>query len=176
LGLFDLIAARQVAYKRIDLAIKVCCALKRKLKIVGEGKEHRRLAKLARHLDPQGQYIEFLGRVGDNALISLYRSCQVFLMPGLEDFGITALEAASAGQFVFLHQDSGAAELLPHQIASFHLSGESVAALKEAYNWFQQNQTKINHTQIAKIGLQYDVSSFKKEFLWTINNLNASST
>ena len=173
---FDLIVARQVPYKRIDLAIKVCCQLKRRLKIVGTGSHHHQLISLANHLDPRHQLIEFLGLVSNQELAQLFNQAEVFLMPGREDFGITALEAAAAGTFVFLQKESGAAELLPHRQASFHLPCESVESLIAAYSWLKDHQSQINHSQIKKIALQYDVSVFKDNFLWTINDLSVSST
>src|SRR5690606_36270690 len=54
---------RHVPYKRFDVAIQACNALKLPLTIIGKGPETNRLKKLA------GPTITFTGRVSDQALV-----------------------------------------------------------------------------------------------------------
>ena len=54
---FLLVAARLLAYRRIDVAVRACTALGRELIVVGEGPERRRLEALA------GPSVTFLGHV-----------------------------------------------------------------------------------------------------------------
>jgi len=96
-----------VAYKRFDAAVEFCTRTGRKLKLVGEGPEYRRLRKLA------GNEVEFCGRVPDEQLRELYARSRALLMPGEEDFGMTAVEALASGKAVIALGRGGACETVP---------------------------------------------------------------
>ena len=99
---YYLIVAELVAYKRVDSAVRVFAKNGRKLRVVGDGPEFKRLKGLA------SDNIEFCGRVSDDELRELYARCRAFLMPGEEDFGITAVEALASGKPVIALGRGGA--------------------------------------------------------------------
>lgn len=101
---FYLVVARLVPYKRVDLAIEAANRLRRRLVIVGDGSERRRLQAMA------GPTIEFLGRRTDEEIAELYARSRAFLFPGLEDFGIAPVEAQAAGRPVIAFAAGGALE------------------------------------------------------------------
>lgn len=82
---------RLVPYKRVDLAIRACERLGRRLLIAGDGRDLERLRPLA------GEHTEFLGRVSDERATDLLAGARALLFPGLEDFGIVPVEAQAAG-------------------------------------------------------------------------------
>lgn len=131
---FALVISRLVDYKRIDLAIQACENSGLPLVIVGSGAEEVRLKQLA-----SSSQTFFLGSLPELQKNTLLQACTVFLMPGVEDFGITALEAARLGKTVILHSESGAAELLPEKSGAIHLRELTVKslilALKQASNF-----------------------------------------
>jgi glycosyltransferase involved in cell wall biosynthesis len=104
---YYLIVSALVAYKRLDTAVRVFAGNGRKLRIVGDGPEYKALKRAA-----QGN-IEFCGRVSDAELRELYARCRAFLMPGEEDFGITAVEALASGKPVIALARGGALETVP---------------------------------------------------------------
>jgi glycosyltransferase involved in cell wall biosynthesis len=104
---YYLIVSELVAYKRIDAAVRVFSQSGRKLKIAGDGPEVATLKRIAR------SNIEFCGRVSDDDLRELYARCRAFLMPGEEDFGITAVEALASGKPVIALARGGALETVP---------------------------------------------------------------
>ncbi|MEP7008909.1 MAG: glycosyltransferase [Acidobacteriota bacterium] len=81
-------------YKRLDIAIAACARSGLPLRIVGEGPEREPLDRLAA---ASGARIEFLGRVAGEKLRDLYRGATLFVQPGIEDFGIAAVEALACG-------------------------------------------------------------------------------
>lgn len=91
-------------YKRIELAVRACAQLGRKLKVVGTGQDAERLKPLA------GDWVEFLGWQDDAAVTELYRGCRAFMFPGEEDFGITPVEAQASGRPVIAYGRGGALE------------------------------------------------------------------
>lgn len=80
--------------KRIDLAIEAFRELGLPLKVVGKGQDAARLESLARG----ARNIEFLGALSNQAIAELYRRARAYIFPGLEDFGITPLEAMASGR------------------------------------------------------------------------------
>jgi glycosyltransferase involved in cell wall biosynthesis len=101
---FYLVVSALVPYKRIDLAVRACALLGRRLVVAGDGPELPRLQRLA------GPDTTFLGRVPDEEIASLYSRCRALLFPGVEDFGITAVEALAAGAPVVALADGGVME------------------------------------------------------------------
>jgi glycosyltransferase involved in cell wall biosynthesis len=101
---FALVVSALVPYKRIELAIEACALAGMALKIVGDGPERSTLERMA-----NGR-AEFLGRLSNDDIRSLYRRARVVLLPGEEDFGIVPLEAQACGRPVVALQRGGAVE------------------------------------------------------------------
>jgi len=104
---YYLIVSELVPYKRIDAAVREFSRTGRRLRVAGDGPEYRSLRSGA---TPN---IEFLGRVSDADLRELFARCRAFLMPGEEDFGITAVEALASGKPVIALGRGGALETVP---------------------------------------------------------------
>jgi glycosyltransferase involved in cell wall biosynthesis len=101
---FLLVAARMLAYRRLEHAVEACTRLGRDLVVVGEGPERARLQALA------GPAVRFLGRVDRPTLLDLFGRCHAYLVPGEEDFGIAPVEAMAAGKPVVGLRAGGVAE------------------------------------------------------------------
>ena len=63
----------------------------RRLIVIGEGPERRRLEAMA------GPSVPFLGWQPDAVIRDHYRRCRALLFPGEEDFGIVPIEALACG-------------------------------------------------------------------------------
>ena len=103
---YFLIVSKMVAYKRLDYALRVFARNGRRLKVVGDGPEYRRLRKLA------GDNVEFCGRVTDLQLRELYATAKGLLLPGEEDFGMTMVESLASGKPVIALGRGGAVEII----------------------------------------------------------------
>lgn len=103
---YALMVSALAPYKRVDLAIKACRELDLELRIVGTGPERRRLAREA------GPRVRFLDRVDPVTLRRLYRGARVFLQPGIEDFGIAAVEALAGGAPVVALKRGGVLDIV----------------------------------------------------------------
>lgn len=153
---FLLIISRLVSYKRIDLAIKAAKKLHMPLLIVGEGPARAELEHLS------DGHATFLGQVSESDKAHLLNKATALLMPGIEDFGITAVDAVAAGTPVILHTDSGAAELLPDDETAIHLQELSVDEIVSAIK-------KVSHIKINKLSLRkklekYAINNFVTQF------------
>lgn len=101
---FLLVAARLLAYRRIDLAVAAATSVGRDLIVVGDGPELERLQASA------GPSVRFMGRVDRTTLLDLFARCHAYLVPGEEDFGIAPVEAMAAGKPVVALRAGGARE------------------------------------------------------------------
>jgi glycosyltransferase involved in cell wall biosynthesis len=105
-GGYYLSLGRLIPYKRVDLAVKACSALKLPLVVAGDGRDRARLERLA------GPTVKFVGRVPDADLPELLAGARAFIFPGLEDFGITPVQALAAGRPVIALAGGGALDIV----------------------------------------------------------------
>jgi glycosyltransferase involved in cell wall biosynthesis len=97
-----LVVTELVRHKRVELVLEAARRAGRRIKVVGGGPEFARLREAF------GRSVEFLGRVGDDELPSVYAGALAFVMPGVEEFGIAAVEAQAAGRPVVAAAAGGA--------------------------------------------------------------------
>lgn len=150
---YDLIVSELVAYKRIDVAVRTFSKSGRKLKIAGDGPEFAALKRLA---TPN---IEFCGRVPDNDLRELYASCRAFLMPGEEDFGITAVEALASGKPVIAVARGGALETVPAKGGILY-SDEEPDGLRDAIKQWDSLENNIDPAALQTWAAKFSEREF----------------
>lgn len=129
-----LIVSRLVSYKRIDLAVEACSRLGRKLTVIGEGPDRKRLESLA------GPTVSFLGRRSDEEVTAHMKRCKAFLFPGIEDFGITPLEANACGRPVIAYGEGGALDTVVPNVTGMFFLQQSPEALMQTIESFEQRQ------------------------------------
>jgi len=128
---YFLIVSRLVAYKKIDLAIKVFNRFQLPLVIVGQGREETRLKQLA------GPTVKFAGWVDDRQLIAYYQNCRALIMPQEEDFGLSSVEAQAAGRPVIAFNRGGARETVVANQTGLFFNEATVDSLIQAVKQFE---------------------------------------
>jgi glycosyltransferase involved in cell wall biosynthesis len=98
-----LVVSELLRHKRLKLVLEAARRAHAPIQVVGTGPHHRALKEAY----PEAQ---FLGRASDEDLAELYASARAVLMPGMEEFGITAVEAQAAGRPVIAAAAGGALE------------------------------------------------------------------
>src|ERR1700691_2453260 len=104
---YYLVVSELVAYKRVDLAVRAFAGKGKRLRVVGDGPEFKRLRRMA------APCVEFCGRVPDEQLRDLLARSRALIVPGEEDFGITAGEALASGKPVVALGRGGVLESVP---------------------------------------------------------------
>jgi glycosyltransferase involved in cell wall biosynthesis len=135
---YYLIVSELVPYKRLDYAVRYCAKTGRRLKVAGDGPQFSALKKLA------GPTIEFCGKVSDAEIQSLYARSRAFLMPGEEDFGITAVESLASGKPVIALGRGGVLESVTDGITGVLYSEPDECHLAEAVNRFEAMDGSIS--------------------------------
>ena len=98
-----LVVSELVRHKRVQVALEAARRARAPIRVAGSGPEHRALSEAY----PE---VEFLGRVGDEQLVEQYASARAVVVPSMEEFGITAVEAQAAGRPVIAPSAGGASE------------------------------------------------------------------
>lgn len=152
---YFLVVSRLIPYKRIDLAVQAATRLGVPLKIGGKGRDLDRLREMA------GPTVEFLGYVPDEALPSLMARCKAFVFPGLEDFGITPVQAQAAGRPVIAYGAGGALDTVIPGLTGEHFNDLSVESLMAVMADFDAG--RYDPAQIQAHAAQFDKSVFAEQ-------------
>lgn len=148
------VAGRQTPYKRIDLAVAACTLANLPLTVIGDGPEHKRLKKIA------GPTVTFKGFLSEQAVAAEFQKAAAFIMPNEDDFGITPVEALSAGTPVIAYKAGGALDYLqPNVNGEFFTQQTPEALAKVLQNFKPENySSKI----VAQTAEKFSVTAFHK--------------
>jgi glycosyltransferase involved in cell wall biosynthesis len=146
---------RLVPYKRVDLAVEACTRLDLPLKVGGIGRDLERLKALA------GPTVEFLGYVPDEDLPALFAGCAAFLFPGLEDFGITPVQAQAAGRPVIAYAGGGALDTVLEGVTGQLFPEQTVECLMQTLQAF--DESRYDPARIRQHALQFDSAVHRQQ-------------
>ena len=144
-----------VSYKRLDYAVRSFSRAGLRLRIAGDGPDYRRLRKMA------ARCIEFCGRVSDDDLIELYARSRALIMPGEEDFGMTAVEAVASGKPVIALGHGGVLESVPAEGAFFY-SQPNEADLEDAVRQFEAAEASIPRDRLRESAARFSEEEFAR--------------
>ena len=154
---YFLIVSRLIPYKRIDLAVQAATRLNLPLKIGGAGRDMDRLRALA------GPTVEFLGYVADEDLPDLMARCKAFIFPGLEDFGITPVQAQAAGRPVIAYRGGGALDTVAPGVTGEYFDDMSVDSLVAVMEKFDADA--YNPETLRRRAARFDQEIFRRQML-----------
>ena len=145
-----LMVSALVPYKRADLAIRALGAMGRRLTVIGDGPERKKLERMA------GPTIQFLGWQSNEELRKHYRRARAVIFPGEEDFGIVPLEAQACGRFVIAYAKGGALETVKDGKTGIFFHGANAEDLKRAVECFEKMtlDTKAARANAERFGVK----------------------
>lgn len=145
-------AGRQVPYKKIDLAVKAATKLNMPLVVIGRGPDHAKLKRLA------GRSVTFLTNVTDEEMPEKFAQAEAFIFPGIDDFGIVAVEALAAGTPVISYKDGGALDYV-NKDTGILFGEQTVESLTQALEEFKKK--KLDNGAISKQAEQFSAANFR---------------
>lgn len=126
---FVLAVSQMLPYKRLDLAIRACHAVRVPLVVAGGGTEEGRLRALAAEI---GADVRFEISPPDERLRELYRSARALIFPGFEDFGIVLAEAQACGTPVVAFDQGGSQDIVVDGVTGVLVPGQEAQSLAGA--------------------------------------------
>jgi glycosyltransferase involved in cell wall biosynthesis len=163
---FYLCHGRISFHKRIDVAIRACLMLSKKLKISGTSAlisdiEYLKqiVSDFERDNPNKAGLIEFLGRTDDKKLIELMEHCRAFIFPTKEDAGISPIEMMAAGVPVIAYKAGGALEYIKPNINGIFFDEQTPESLGQAIEEFEKIPN-WNEEKIKKSAEEFDSKIF----------------
>lgn len=154
-----------VPYKKVELAVEAAVLAGRRLIVVGSGPLLRRFRATA----PEN--VEFRGWASQDAIVEMLSSARSLLLPGVEDFGITPLEAMALGTPVVAYRDGGALETVSEGKTGVFFRAPTAEALAAA---MLEVETKPwDRAVLRQHAARFSRSRFKEEFSGAVNRLVA---
>jgi glycosyltransferase involved in cell wall biosynthesis len=120
-----LVVSEIVRHKRLQVALEAARRAGAAIRVAGAGPDLQALSEAY----PEA---EFLGRVSDPELADLYASARAVIVPSMEEFGITAVEAQAAGRPVIAAAAGGALETVLDGVTGRLVTLDDADAFKEA--------------------------------------------
>lgn len=160
---YFLAAGAFVSYKRFDLAIRACERLGKKLIVAGQGPELARLRQLA------GNHTTIINAPSDDQWTKLFAGAKAFIFPGVEDFGITAIEAMASGKPVIALKRGGALDFVIEGQTGLFFAEATTDSLAKA---LEQSETLTwDHSKIQEFAGKFSRENFISKMRVTLDEL-----
>lgn len=168
--LFYLCVSRIDREKHLELAVKACTRLNRRLKVVGVTNEPAYEAFLRSIAGPS---IEFLGYQSDATIARLYRETTAFIFPSKqEDFGIAPLEALAHGVPVIAYYGGGPKETMKDGVTGVFFHTHSTKSLIKAM--IMSETMRFDPTTLYRHAKHYSETMFRQRLLHYIRTATLS--
>lgn len=125
-GDYHVVVSALVPYKRVDLAVATAVATGRKLVVIGGGPLLEELRKLG------GPNVEIAGSVSRQRIIETVSNARSLILPGVEDFGITPLEAMALGTPVVALGEGGVRDSVVEGTSGIFFERPELESLRRA--------------------------------------------
>ncbi len=154
---FHVVLSALVPYKRVELAIEAAEASGRRLVVIGGGPL---LPKLRRRSGPN---VQLLGPVSREVIIDHLGRAQSLILPGVEDFGITPLEAMALGTPVVALGAGGVRDSVMPGTTGIFFETASVDSLRGALS--EAERHGWNRAAIRAHAATFSRERFQREML-----------
>ena len=156
---YYVVTARQVTWKRLDLAVEACRDLNRDLLVIGEGPEHKRLMKLA----SDSPHVKFLPLATKKELVEYLGCAKGYLFPSLEPFGIAPVEALAAGCPVIAFSEGGSRDFVMDGKNGVFFNEQTTSALEDGILKFEE--LKFSRAAVSRTAERFSLQRFNDEIL-----------
>ena len=143
-GDYFVVIGRPNKYKRFDLAREACSKLGLELKTVSGG-------------------------LKDSEVIEILAGCRALIIPGIEDFGLTSLEAQALGKPIIAYREGGVLETIIENQTGLFFDEPIVESLVESIKRF--DSTNFNIEIIKDHAQKFSKENFIRNFKQTVDSL-----
>jgi glycosyltransferase involved in cell wall biosynthesis len=148
-----LIVSEIVRHKRLEVALEAARRAGAPIRVVGSGPDHA----LLKAAYPEA---EFLGRASDEELAELYAGARAVIVPSMEEFGITAVEAQAAGRPVIAAAAGGALETVLDRETGLLARLDDVGSFQRAIE--AVDSLDFDPAQAVRNAERFSVAAFKQ--------------
>jgi len=169
-----LVVSALVPYKNIDVVVKAFNHSGRKLIIIGTGPEESALKKTANH------NITFYGWAENQTIREHYHKAKAFIFPGVEDFGITPVEAMACGCPVIAYKKGGTCETViditvdPKNGTGLFYEKPNAESLNQSIEQLESMNVKFSNAQLQKQASKFSVEKYREEMILLVDRVLTS--
>ncbi len=156
---YHVIVSALVPYKRIELAM----ATGKRIVIIGGGPL---LKTLRRHAPPN---VEILGSVQRDRIVERLSRARSLILPGIEDFGITPLEAMAVGTPVVALGAGGVLDSVKDRQTGIFFDRQDVQSLRRALD--EVESAEWDRNLLRAHAAQFSRAAFTAKFVGALNRI-----
>jgi glycosyltransferase involved in cell wall biosynthesis len=160
-----LVVSELVRHKRVSVALEAARQAQMPIRVVGSGPN---FAALSRYY-PEA---EFLGRADDEQLAELYASARAVVVPSVEEFGITAVEAQAAGRPVIAAAAGGALETVLDGQTGLLARPDDIGSFAQAMRAI--DKLDFNPARAMSNAERFSVTAFQRRLSAHVNEVTES--
>jgi glycosyltransferase involved in cell wall biosynthesis len=165
---YFLVVSRLSPYKKIDTVIEAFNKLELPLVIIGEGSQEKYLRSIA------GKNVQILGWQADDKIQEYYAGARAFIFAGVDDFGITMVEAMAQGIPVLALQKGGALEIVAEGKTGEFFASNKSEIIAECVRRFVEKEKEYDKNLIRESARKFSKERFIREFEEYINHITCS--
>lgn len=158
---FYVTASRLVPYKKVDLIVAAFTKNGLPLKVIGDGPDMKKIAKLA------GKNVTLLGYQSQEKMTELMQRAKAFVFAADEDFGITPVEAQACGTPVIAYGRGGVTETVVDGETGMFFAEQTPESLNAAVARFESMAATFEPELIRKHAEQFGIERFRRE-MWEL--------
>jgi glycosyltransferase involved in cell wall biosynthesis len=164
---YYLLVGELVRHKRAHIALEAGRRARRRMVVVGGGPDFERLR------ERYSSSAEFLGRVDDGTLRDLYQHAAAVVVPSIEEFGITAVEAQAAGRPVIGVDAGGVRETVLHGRTGWLVPPNDVDAMANALRFNHYERRFAPAAEIRRHAQQFSITAFRQRMRAVVQEATA---
>jgi glycosyltransferase involved in cell wall biosynthesis len=155
---FYFTCSRLVPYKKIDLIVQAFNNMPdKKLIVIGDGPDFKKIKKLS------ANNIVLMGYQPFEVLKHYLSKAKAFVFAAEEDFGMLPVEAQACGTPVIAYGKGGVTETVIENKTGVYFNEQSVPAIIDAINLFENNLKVFDPAEIAKHASLFSTQRFRQE-------------
>lgn len=158
-----LIVSRLSPYKNIDKVVEAFNKLGLPLVVIGDGQQKKNLQKIA------AVNVKILGWQSDEEIKKYYQNARAFIFAGIDDFGMTPVEAMSFGVPVLALRDGGVLETVIEGQTGEFFDAATPEVIADGVRRLVENEKKYDKQGIINQANKFNKERFIKELEEYIN-------
>jgi glycosyltransferase involved in cell wall biosynthesis len=162
---YFLVVSRLSPYKKIDAVVEAFNKLELPLIVIGEGQQEKYLRSITK------ENVKIVGWQTEEKLKEYYSGARAFIFAGVDDFGMTIVEAMTYGIPVLAFKKGGALEIVEEGKAGEFFASNKPEIIAESVRRFVEKEKEYDRELIKSQTKKFSKERFIKEFEEYINHI-----